>query len=127
MVFVVGTHDAVGAKQRFVIDLQANHREVAIAKAHGLVACGGEGKQFVGPVVDGQHTFFVESAHGVLGLEKVRLDGGNPDFNGLRCLINEVVKRSEVTFYWLAVAIHQPQAGLALDHADAGDRCLAAG
>ena len=63
MVFVVGADDAVGPEQWLVVDLQANHREVAIAKAHGLVAGGGEGKQFVGPVVDRQHTFFVESAH----------------------------------------------------------------
>ena len=66
MVFIVGADDAVGPEQRLVIDAQTNHGEVPVAKTHGLVACGGEGEKFVCPVVDGQHTFFVEGAHGCL-------------------------------------------------------------
>ena len=80
MVFVVGADDAVGSQERLVIDAQPDHREVPIAKAHGFVACGGEGKKFVGPVVDGQHPFFVEGAHGDLEMGG-RFDRENPDFN----------------------------------------------
>ena len=63
MLFVVGANDAVGAQQRLVINAQPDHGEVTIAESQRGIACGGECKQFVGPVVDRQHGFFVESAH----------------------------------------------------------------
>ena len=63
VLFVIGADDAVGPQQRFVVHAQANHGEVAVGKPQRRVAGGGEGKQAVGPVVHGQNSFFVESAH----------------------------------------------------------------
>ncbi len=62
--FIVGADNAVGAQQRFVIHFQANHGEVAVGKTQCLVSGGGETEQVVGPVVDGQNSFFVKSTHG---------------------------------------------------------------
>ncbi len=73
MLFVVGADDAVGAQQRLVVHPKADHREVAILEPERRVTGRGEGEQLVGPVMDGQHTFFVESAHGIsMKVEKVR-------------------------------------------------------
>ena len=47
--------------------------EVPVAEAQGRVTRGGEGEKFIGPVMDGQHTFFVKSAHG--GRVRERLSG----------------------------------------------------
>ena len=63
MLFVVGADDAVGAQQRLAVDTQTNHGEVAVRKAQSHVAGGGEAEQAVGPVVNRQHGFVIESAH----------------------------------------------------------------
>ena len=70
MLFVIGADDAVSAQQRFIVYTQADHREVAVGKAQSLVAGGGETKQAVGPMVDGQNFFFLESAHGGISIAK---------------------------------------------------------
>ena len=64
MLFVIGADDAVSAQQGLLVDSQPNHGEVAVGKPQGLVAGGCETKQAVGPMVDGQNFFFLESAHG---------------------------------------------------------------
>ena len=59
MVFVIGADDAVGPQQRLAaLAAQADHGEVAIGKAQGLVAGGGKAEKSVGPVVDAQDLFF---------------------------------------------------------------------
>ena len=64
MVFVIGTHDAVSAQQRFAtLATQTDHGEVAVGEAQGFVAGGGEAKKAVGPVVDAQDLFFKKCAH----------------------------------------------------------------
>ena len=63
MLFVIGADDAVSAQQRFVVHPQPDHGEVAVGEPQGLVAGGGETKQTVGPMVNGQNFFFLESAH----------------------------------------------------------------
>jgi hypothetical protein len=64
---VVGADDGIGAQQRLAVHPQADHGEVAVGKAQALAARGGEGKQAIGPVVDGEHFFVVEGGHGVWG------------------------------------------------------------
>ena len=64
MLFVISADDAVSAQQRFFVHAQPDHREMAVRKTQSLVAGGGETKQAVGPMVDGQNFFFLESAHG---------------------------------------------------------------
>src|SRR5205085_6283080 len=63
VLLVVRADDAVGAQQRLVVDLEADHREVTVGKAQRGVARGGEGEQLVGPVVHAQHAFLVQCAH----------------------------------------------------------------
>jgi hypothetical protein len=64
VLFVVSADDAVRAQQRFaVFATQTNHGEVAVGKTQRGVARGGEAKQAVGPVVDGQNFFVEESTH----------------------------------------------------------------
>jgi hypothetical protein len=59
MLFVIGTGNAVGAKQGFaVVASKANHGEVAIGKPQRLVACSGKAEQAVGPVMNTQDFFF---------------------------------------------------------------------
>ena len=53
MLFIVGADYAVGAQQRLVIHLQANHGEVTVGEAQSHIAGGGEAEQAVGPMVDG--------------------------------------------------------------------------
>jgi hypothetical protein len=64
VLFVVGADDAVGAQQRLVVHLQADHGEVPVGKAQRRVAGGGEAEKPVGPVVNGQHAFFEKCTHG---------------------------------------------------------------
>ena len=64
MLFVIGADDAVSAQQRFFVHAQPDHREMAVRKTQSLVAGCCETKQAVGPMVDGQNFFFLESAHG---------------------------------------------------------------
>ena len=64
MFFVIGADDAVSAQQRLLIHPQPDHGEVAVGEPQGLVAGGRETKQAVGPMVNGQNFFFLESAHG---------------------------------------------------------------
>jgi hypothetical protein len=63
VLLVVRADDAVGPQQRLVVDLQADHREVAVGETQGRIAGGGEGEQPVGPVVDAEHAFFAECTH----------------------------------------------------------------
>ncbi|MNS82488.1 hypothetical protein D3C72_1162340 [compost metagenome] len=63
VLLVVRAHDAVGAQQGLVVDLQADHREMTVREAQRRVARGGEGEQAVGPVVDAQDAFFAECTH----------------------------------------------------------------
>ena len=63
VVLVVRAGDAVGAQQRAAVDAQADHREVAVRKAHPGVPGGGEAEQPVGPVVDREDALVVEGAH----------------------------------------------------------------
>ena len=64
-VFVmVGAGHAVGAHQRLAVDRQADHHEVAVAKAQGRIARGAEREQGVVPVVDVQDAFGADVCHG---------------------------------------------------------------
>src|ERR1700716_1918525 len=62
-VLVIGAGDAVGTQQRLLADLQADHREFAVAKTERRIARGGEAEQRVGPVMDAQDAFLIEVAH----------------------------------------------------------------
>jgi len=64
---VVRADDGVGAQQRLAVHAQADHGEVPVGKPQADAARGGERKQAVGPVVNGQDFFFVVSGHGVQG------------------------------------------------------------
>src|SRR6266851_1733133 len=62
-VLVIGAGDAVGAQQRLLADLQADHGEFAVAKTERRMARGGEAEQRVGPVMDAENAFLIEVAH----------------------------------------------------------------
>ena len=64
VLIVVRAGDAVGAQQRLAVDRQAEHHEVAVAKAQGGVARGAKRKQRLVPVVDMQNAFGAEVCHG---------------------------------------------------------------
>src|SRR3546814_15135132 len=55
---------SVGAQQRPALDLQADHRELAIGEPEAGVAGGREAEQRVGPMVDAEHGLGVQVAHG---------------------------------------------------------------
>ena len=88
VLLVVGADNAVGAQQRFVVDPQADHREVTVAKAKRRITGGGERKKLVGPVVDGKNPFLVESAHGA----KIRLIKRRRD---CRCFAEPAHRRAD--------------------------------
>ena len=62
-VLVIGAGDAIGAQQRFLADLQADHGEFAVAKTERGIAGGGEAEQIIGPVMDAEDAFQIEVAH----------------------------------------------------------------
>src|SRR5436190_20091002 len=62
-ILIVGAGDAVGAEQRLFLDVQTDHRELAVAKTERWVTRCGEAEQSVGPVMDAQNAFLVEIAH----------------------------------------------------------------
>ncbi len=64
MLFVVRADDTVGTQQRLAVDAQPDHREVTVAEAKRRITGQREGKKIVGPVMDGEDSFFVECAHG---------------------------------------------------------------
>ncbi len=60
---VIGRHHAVGPQQRPALDLDADHRELAVPEAESRIARRAEGEERVGPVVDRQNALLVELAH----------------------------------------------------------------
>jgi hypothetical protein len=62
-VLVIGAGDAIGAQQRLLADLEADHGEFAVAKPERGIARGREAEQGVGPVMDAENAFQIEVAH----------------------------------------------------------------
>src|SRR5882757_6375031 len=62
-ILVIFAGYTVGAQQRLLADLQADHREFTIAKTERRVAGGGEAEQCIGPVMDAENAFLIEVAH----------------------------------------------------------------
>ena len=54
-VLVIGARHAVGAQQRPALDLEADHRELAVLEAEAGIAGGGEAEKRIGPVPDGKN------------------------------------------------------------------------
>ena len=63
MLFPVGRSHAVCAHQRFAVNHQADHDELAVFKAQRFVTGTGESEVSVGPVVYGQDFLGVECCH----------------------------------------------------------------
>src|SRR5699024_5973677 len=55
--------NAVGTHERLAIYLQAQHDKMPVVETQGTVACRGEGKQRVVPVLDTQYLFRIKSSH----------------------------------------------------------------
>jgi hypothetical protein len=62
-VLVIGAGDAIGAQQRLLAELQADHGEFAVAETERRIAGGGEAEQRVGPVMNAENAFLIEVAH----------------------------------------------------------------
>lgn len=60
---MIGTGDAVGARQGPAIDFQTNHYELSIGEAQAGTARAAKGEQAVVPVMDGSNGFSGEVAH----------------------------------------------------------------
>jgi hypothetical protein len=62
---VIGARHAVGAQQGAAVDLEADHRELAVLEAKAGIAGGGEAEKRIGPVPDGKNFLSMECAHRV--------------------------------------------------------------
>ena len=60
---VIGARHAVGAQQRPAIDLEADHRKLAVLEAETGIAGGGEAEKRIGPVPDRKNFLSIECAH----------------------------------------------------------------
>jgi len=61
---VIGARHRIGAQQRAAIDLEPDHRELAVLKPEAGIPGGAETKERIGPVTDRKNLFFMERAHG---------------------------------------------------------------
>ena len=64
---VIGARDAVGPHERFAVDRNTDHRELAAAEPEGRIAGRAETEKTVGPVVDTEDAFFEKLAHDTFG------------------------------------------------------------
>src|SRR5580692_7114073 len=64
--FVIGARHRIGAQQWAAIDLEPDHRELAVLKPEAGISGGAEAEERVGPVADGKNLFFMERTHGLL-------------------------------------------------------------
>ena len=60
---VIGARHAVGAQQRAALDLEADHRELAVLEAEAGIAGGGEAEKRIGPMLDRKNFLSIERAH----------------------------------------------------------------
>lgn len=63
LLLVIGARHAVGAQQRPALDLEPDHRKLAVLETEAGMAGGAEAEQSVGPVLDGQNLLSVKRAH----------------------------------------------------------------
>jgi hypothetical protein len=63
VLFVIGAGDAVGARQRTAVDVQAHHHELAVLEAQSRIARRHETEQRVVPVTHFQDALGVETRH----------------------------------------------------------------
>ena len=63
---MIGARHAVGAQERPAVDLEADHRELAVLESEAGIAGGSEAEKRVGPVPDSKNFLSIERAHGIL-------------------------------------------------------------
>ena len=63
LVLVIGARHAVGAHQWTAIDLEPDHRELAVLESKAGIAGSPEAEQRIGPVLDRKNLLSMECAH----------------------------------------------------------------
>ena len=73
ILFVIRAGDAIGAHQRFPLDLQPEHDEVSVLEAQALVARGREAEHRFIPMMHGQDAFRSDRGHRLKSQRQLRL------------------------------------------------------
>ena len=82
--FVIRARNAIGAQQRLLADLQADHGELAVAEAERRVARGREAEEIIGPVVNAEDALVIEVAH--CGMFRVNMGAATTGISGI-CVV----------------------------------------
>jgi hypothetical protein len=59
----LGARHRIGAHQGPTVDLEPDHRELAILEPEAGIAGGGEAEKRIGPMADGKDFLSIERAH----------------------------------------------------------------
>ena len=63
---MVGARHRIGAQERPVFDLDADHGELAVHETEGRITRDLEAEEILGPVADVENAFLIEIAHAAL-------------------------------------------------------------